>query len=86
MITTMTGKNQITVPAQLARKLKIEPGTRLQWSVDQQGRLIAEPLPPRSILARRAAGMGRQWLPEGADPVGDLIQERAESDQEEKLS
>jgi AbrB family looped-hinge helix DNA binding protein len=85
MITTVSGKNQITIPSQLARRLNIEPGTQLAWSVDEAGRLVAEPLPQRNLLARKAAGMGRQWLPEGADPVGDLIRERAQSDQEEDL-
>ncbi|MFA5203525.1 MAG: AbrB/MazE/SpoVT family DNA-binding domain-containing protein [Lentisphaeria bacterium] len=32
MVTTVTGKNQITIPAPLARELKITTGTRLEWS------------------------------------------------------
>ena len=31
MITTLTGKNQITIPAALSAKLKLKPGTRLEW-------------------------------------------------------
>jgi AbrB family looped-hinge helix DNA binding protein len=85
MITTVTGKNQVTIPSRLARKLKIQPGTRLYWSIDDQGQLVAQPLPSRGELARRVAGMGRPWLPEGADPVGELIRERSESDSEEDL-
>jgi AbrB family looped-hinge helix DNA binding protein len=85
MITTVTGKNQVTIPARLARKLNIEAGTRLSWSIDEQGQLVVQPLPHRSVLARQAAGMGRPWLPEGADPIGDLIRERSESDKEEDL-
>ncbi len=86
MITTVSGKNQITIPSRLARQLNIEPGTQLVWSVDEAGRLVAEPLSERSLLARKAAGMGRSWLPEGIDPVGELIRERVQSDQEEGLS
>jgi len=37
-----------------------------------EGILIALPLPPRGELARKAAGMGRQWLPKGQDPVAEL--------------
>jgi AbrB family looped-hinge helix DNA binding protein len=86
MITIVSGKNQITIPSRLARRLNIEPGTQLVWSIDEAGRLVAQPLSQRSLLAREAAGMGRSWLPEGADPVSDLIRERAQSDKEEGLS
>lgn len=78
MITTVTGKNQITIPAKLARQLDIQPGTQLDWSIDQEGTLRVRVLPQRGVLARRAAGMGRQWLRDSDDPVADLIQERTQ--------
>jgi len=84
--TTVTGKNQITIPAKLAKRLDIQPGTRIMWSVSDDGALIAQPLPHRGVLARQAAGMGREWLSENADPVGDLIQERAGEDEAEGLA
>lgn len=86
MITTVTGKNQITIPAKLAKQLDIQPGTRLDWSIGEEGMLIARLLPRRSDLARQAAGMGRQWLPEGATPVEDLIRERSQADTDEGLT
>ena len=67
MITTVTGKNQITIPATIARKLNIQPGQRIEWSIDEKGYLIARLLPSKGDLARQAAGMGRKWLEEGAD-------------------
>jgi AbrB family looped-hinge helix DNA binding protein len=76
MITTVTGKNQITIPAKLARQLAIQPGTRLDWALGEDGVLLVRPLPSRGELARRTAGMGRAWLPEGVDPVADLVEER----------
>lgn len=85
MITTVTGKNQVTIPSKLIKQLNIEPGRRLEWSIGEGGVLIVRPLPRRNVLAREAACMGRQWLPEGADPVGDLIQERAGEDKDEGL-
>lgn len=85
MITTVTGKNQITIPAKLARKLGIQPGQRIDWSVGEEGVLTARLLPSRSELARQAAGMGRQWLQDGVDPVADLIEERENADKEEGL-
>ena len=61
MITTVTGKNQITIPAKLARQLDIQPGARLDWSIGVDGVLIARLLPRRSEIASQAAGMGRAW-------------------------
>lgn len=83
MITTVTGKNQVTIPTEIARALDIQPRTRLDWEIGEDGTLIGQPLARRGQLAREAAGMRRQWLPEGADPVGDLIRERAGEDKDE---
>ena len=85
MITTVTGKNQITIPAKLARQLGIQPGQRIDWSIGDDGVLNAQLLPSRSELARKAAGMGQQWLKEGMDPIADLIEERENADKEEGL-
>ena len=85
MITTVTGKNQITIPAKLARQLNIQRGQRIDWSVEEDGALTARLLPSRSELARQAAGMGRQWLEAGVDPIADLIDERMNADKEEGL-
>jgi AbrB family looped-hinge helix DNA binding protein len=79
MITTVTGKNQITIPAKLVKELNIQPETRLDWTVNDEGMLLARLLPPRAEVARQAAGMGREWLPPGVDPVADVIEERAQA-------
>lgn len=84
MITTVTGKNQITIPAKLARSLEIQPGTRLDWSIGAHGELVGHIILERGALARKTAGMAQQWLDEGADPVGDLIRERIEDDANEE--
>jgi AbrB family looped-hinge helix DNA binding protein len=47
MITTVTGKNQVTIPAKLAHQLDIQPGTRLDWAIGPDGVLIVRPLPKR---------------------------------------
>ncbi len=85
MITTVTGKNQITIPAKLASAAGIRPGTRIDWTLSDEGVLIARMLPSRGELARRAAGMGRQWLPPDHDPVAALIEERSQAEPEEIL-
>jgi len=86
MITTVTGKNQITIPAQLARVLDIQPGTRLDWSVGDDDELIVQIVPERGVLARRAAGMARGWLDENVDPIKELVQERVADDLIEEQS
>jgi AbrB family looped-hinge helix DNA binding protein len=85
MITTVTGKNQVTIPAALVRKLNIEAGQQIDWQVGEGGILIARPLPKRGDLADRLAGMGRAWLSEGDDPIADLIAERTQDDEDEGL-
>jgi AbrB family looped-hinge helix DNA binding protein len=86
MITTVTGKNQITIPAKLARKLGIQPGQRIDWSIGEKGVLNGRILPSRSELAQQASGMGRYWLEPGVDPIADLIEDRVNDDKEEGLT
>jgi len=86
MITTVTGKNQITIPAELARELGISPGTRLDWSKRGPDTVIVRIVPKRSELARRLAGRGRKYLRAGVDPIQDLIDDRVREDQEERTS
>ena len=86
MITTVTGKNQITIPAKIVRALDIESGMRLDWDIDENNALTVRLLPQRGQLARLAAGMGAEWLPDDADPVTDLIRERVQDDEDEGLA
>jgi hypothetical protein len=53
--------------------------------LDGEGILIAHLLPSRGELARKAAGLGRQWLLKGRDPIAELIDERTQADREEVL-
>jgi AbrB family looped-hinge helix DNA binding protein len=85
MITTVTGKNQITIPAELARELDIAPGTRLDWAKGGEGILIVKIIPDRAELARRLAGRGRRHLRQSSNPIRDLVEDRAREDLEEGL-
>ena len=80
MITTVTGKNQVTIPAKLAKQLEIEAGTRLDWSTYEDDTIIVRILPRRGVLARQLAGMGQEWLTEDDDPIRELIIERQQDD------
>lgn len=78
MITTITGKNQVTLPARLVKALALTPGMRLVWSIGPDGTLIATPQPSRAQIASSLMGAGRPYLRPGSDPIRDLIAERAE--------
>ena len=81
MTTTVTGSNQVNIPADIAREFDIHPGTRLEWAKAGEGVIAVKPLPGRGELARRLMGAGRLMLQPGADPIGDLIRERERDDQ-----
>jgi len=83
MITTITGKNQVTLPAELVRELELSPGTQLDWRIGPNGTLIATPRPSRARLAAELMGAGRPYLRQGSDPVADLIAERIADDEAE---
>lgn len=77
MITTVTTKNMVTIPAELSRKLGITPGCRLDWLEPSAGseEIRVRLIPTRADLARRLMGSGKKWSPE-RDGVRELIEER----------
>jgi len=40
--TTVSDSGMVTIPAALRRRLDIEPGDKLRWSVDEEGTLSVE--------------------------------------------
>jgi AbrB family looped-hinge helix DNA binding protein len=80
MTTTVTERNQVSIPPEIARDFDIRPGTQLEWAKTGEGAILVKPLPSRGELARQLMGAGRRWLKPGADPVGDLIREREQDD------
>src|SRR3954447_22313313 len=77
MITTVTQKNMITIPAEVARRYGIKPGYRLDWQpMDGEDEILVRVIPDRGELARRLLGAGRRFSPE-RDAVAELIAERA---------
>lgn len=76
MITTVTRKNMITIPAAVGRAFGIKPGWRLEWVPDVENeQIIVRVIPDRAELARRLLGSGRKYSPE-RDSVAELITER----------
>jgi bifunctional DNA-binding transcriptional regulator/antitoxin component of YhaV-PrlF toxin-antitoxin module len=86
MITTVTGKNQVTLPARLVKELGLHPGVRIDWSVTADGVLLGRRQRSRTELARELAGRGRKYLVPDSDPIRDLIAERVREDQDEGLT
>lgn len=79
MTTTITEKNQVTLPAELVREPGWGAGTRLDWRKLDDGRLVANALPSRGEIVRRVMGLAR--AKPGTDPVAALqrIQEEEDS-------
>ena len=82
MITTITGKNQVTLPAEIVKALELTPGTQLEWAIGPNNTLIATPRPTRAQRAAALMGSGRKYLRPGADPVRDLLAEREREEEQ----
>jgi AbrB family looped-hinge helix DNA binding protein len=58
MITTVTQKNMVTIPAEVGRKLGIRPGWKLDWQpVEGREEILVRVIPDRGELARRLTGI-----------------------------
>lgn len=82
MITTITGKNQVTVPASIVARANLRPGTRLDWDLAEDGVLLVRILPDRAAVAAQLRGRGQRHLPKGASAVADLIEEREQDEKD----
>lgn len=82
MTTTITGRNQITVPAQLVAKLGLLPGTRIEWLMGEEpDSFHCRVIPDPAKLAHSLLGAGRQYLrPTILHPLESLSNERADED------
>ena len=77
MITTVTQKNMVTIPAEVGQKLGIKPGSRLDWQpVEGRDEILVRVIPHRGERARRLLGTGRKFSPD-RDAVAELVAERA---------
>jgi AbrB family looped-hinge helix DNA binding protein len=81
MTTTLTGKNQVTVPAEIANKLGLTPGAQLDWELtDQPNKIVITIKPTRKQMLQRIRKIGVKWKKPGRNPIGDLVQERLQDD------
>lgn len=86
MSTTLTGKNQVTIPAELVREMGLEPGAKLEWlKGDLPGVIIIKVQPSIRQQFARAQEMGaeiRMRMGPDWDPVAQLIEGRQREDRE----
>ncbi len=76
MITTITQKNMVTIPVDLARRFGIKPGWKLDWqAVEGKDEIVVRVIPDRAELARRLLGAGKKFSPQ-RDSVAELVAER----------
>ena len=86
MSTTLTGKNQVTIPAELVREMGLEQGAKLEWlKGDLPGVIIIKVQPSVRQLLKRAREIGAQMKKEHPDwdPIAELMAEREREDREE---
>ena len=87
MITEVLDRNVVAIPDRLASRHGIKPGSRLDWNEsDRADVLTVKVLPDYAAIASSLMGAGRAHLKPGADPIGDLVQERAHEDSERQHS
>lgn len=80
MITTVTGRNMVSVPRAIAREYGIEPGCTFEWRAgDAPDELRVRVIPPRGVRARGLMGAGRD-LYTGGDGVAGMVAEREAED------
>ncbi len=79
---TITGKNQITIPAAIVRELELEPGMQLEFELGEGRQFFVQPVLSRAEKVRLLEGKWKHLFPPGSDPIGDLIRERELEDEE----
>ena len=85
MITTVTGKNQVTVPAKLAAAEGIEPGTRFAWSFTEREHVLeVRVLKSVAEVAAELRGRGALYRNRTGSAVDALLREREREDREER--
>lgn len=77
MITTVTGKNQITIPAAIAQSIGIRSGSRIDWQLCAEADEIrCVVLPDPATVASQLRGSGKRFLKPGQDPIATILIER----------
>ena len=78
MTTTVTGRNQITVPSAIVARYALRPGTRIEWIAGpSEDEFRCRVVPDPAVMAQRLRGAGRRHLSPGQEyPLKALRRER----------
>jgi len=61
MISTVTQKNMVSIPAAVGRHFGIKPGFQLDWEPGAQAdRIVVRVIPSRDLLASHLLGTGKK--------------------------
>jgi AbrB family looped-hinge helix DNA binding protein len=78
MITTVTGKNQITIPAAIANRIGLKNGSRIDWQLSSNpDEIRCIVLPEPCVIAASLRGAGKRFLKPEQDPSAALLVERS---------
>jgi bifunctional DNA-binding transcriptional regulator/antitoxin component of YhaV-PrlF toxin-antitoxin module len=81
VITRITGKNQVTVPAEVVSKAGLKPGTRLDWRLtEREGVLEIRVLPDQASFAAGLRGRGNGFRKLKGSAVDRLHREREQEE------
>jgi bifunctional DNA-binding transcriptional regulator/antitoxin component of YhaV-PrlF toxin-antitoxin module len=81
VITKITGKNQVTVPAEIVGKARLKPGTRLDWrTTDREDVLEVRVLPDQAAFAAGFRGRGNRFKRTVGSAVDGLHREREQEE------
>jgi bifunctional DNA-binding transcriptional regulator/antitoxin component of YhaV-PrlF toxin-antitoxin module len=88
MITTLTGRNQITIPASLAARFSLKPGSRIEWLPGEApDEIRCRIVPDPARLAEELKGAGRKYLEPGkVHPLDQLAVDRVAEEAERAKS
>jgi bifunctional DNA-binding transcriptional regulator/antitoxin component of YhaV-PrlF toxin-antitoxin module len=76
MISTVTGKNMVSIPVEVGRVFSIKPGFKLEWKpVPGKDEILVRVIPDRATLSRRLLGAGK-GKSAGVDSVKQLVKDR----------
>jgi bifunctional DNA-binding transcriptional regulator/antitoxin component of YhaV-PrlF toxin-antitoxin module len=79
MTTTLTGKNQVTIPVGISRAMGLEVGSGLEWTIGPEpGMIIIRVQPSRQQKLARIRQLGEAYR--GLDLPGQLEQDRADAE------
>lgn len=80
IVATVTGKNQITIPAVVVRALELEPGMKVEFELGEERSVIMRPVLTRADQVRQIEEKWQPLFPSDSDPISDLIHEREQDD------